>query len=408
MYWSFGHLMSVSDVLTAGAVVRVEVRAVIPLADPRLVALATQAIVEPVHGRDPGGVVVHTVDGEDGDLRLLGTLATVSLGVPCGRCGNAVVVITTGFEVFEAHYRGVWSTAGDVREELLFRERFAVCAARFAGKEPVDGEFLVSLGRSDPLKEVRDSVLELVVVHRCEAGARNDGLETLGSRRSAHRRRRADVGVTDHSDSAVRPLLVGDPFDDVFDVRAVLLAEVIETTTRHAGAAQVHEDDRVATRREVAGESERLVRRDTAGLLLGVDPRRKVRGLRPREDPRARAVGDRAVVRARLEDDRVLLVGLGPDDLEVNANVSGEGSLVLGLAHQGAELRTHRLALGTLETIDLVVAVLDLAHLALELLCSRRPCRRCTHPSGPQRFACALWMRLPALLVRGTESGGPR
>ena len=91
------------------------------------------------------------------------------------------------------------------------------------------------------------------------------------------------------------------PLDDLLEVARVLRAEMVEAALRAAGAAQVHHHDGVAARREVAGQAERLA--------LGV--------LGAGQDPRAVAVGERAVVGAGLEDDREAPGADGPHDLEV-------------------------------------------------------------------------------------------
>src|SRR3712207_8830737 len=55
--------------LCAGARVRGDARAMVPLTDPRLVT-RTHAVVEPIHARRASGVVVDTVHVEDGDVGL--------------------------------------------------------------------------------------------------------------------------------------------------------------------------------------------------------------------------------------------------------------------------------------------------------------------------------------------------
>ena len=83
--------------------------------------------------------------------------------------------------------------------------------------------------------------------------------------------------------------------------RASLRAEVVEAALGAPGPAQIHHHDRVAARGEVPGQPDRLA----------------VRVARLRQDSRAVAVGQRAVVRARLEDDGEAAGGLGSRDLQV-------------------------------------------------------------------------------------------
>ena len=85
------------------------------------------------------------------------------------------------------------------------------------------------------------------------------------------------------------------PFDQPCD------AEVVQAALGATRAAQVHHHHRVAARGEVAGEADRLA----------------VRVARLGQDPRAVAVGERAVVRRGLEDHRGLAGRLRAHDLEV-------------------------------------------------------------------------------------------
>jgi hypothetical protein len=110
--------------------------------------------------------------------------------------------------------------------------------------------------------------------------------------------------VSGQRDASVRPLLVGCPLDDLFDVGGIVRAEVIKAPLRAAGAAQVEHDDRVAARDEVARK-----------------PEHAPLGIAVRQDARAVAVVQRAVIRARFHDGRpgtvAVHVGIGPDDLDV-------------------------------------------------------------------------------------------
>ena len=333
-----------NDVLQTGSVVRVVVGPVVPLADPCFVALVSLARVEPVQRGDTGGVVVYSVNGEDGDVGFRRSLSVVAVGVPRERL---LVVVGTGLKLISGDKCRVGEPAPEPLD--VFAETVPICITQLWEEVTVDREFLVSLGGTNPLEEVGDPVLELVVVHGRQTCARRDGLEYRVPGCRGHRGSRAHVRVSGHAHASVRPLLLTEPGQEVVGVGEVLLPEVIETAAGLPRAAQVGENNGVAARREVPRESKCFVRRR---VVRGIDVGRCGRfELRSGEDSRSRPVGDRAVVGAELEDRRIGLDLFGPHDLDVQHDFPAARLVRVGSAHGHFHLFAD----------DVFVCVLDLA-----------------------------------------------
>lgn len=221
------------------------------------------------------------------------------------------------------------------RELLLARRRGRVRQAAASlvhvvagvvapGQLALDRELLVGEDRAGPLEEEGHAGLELVVVHRGEAGARHDRGQPVGALGRGRGRGRADVGVAGHAHLAVRPASRGGPLDDAPEVVRVGFAQVVEAALGAARAAQVDHHDRVAARGEVAGQADR-----PALVIAGLG-----------QDAGPVAIGEGAVVGAGLEDHGPLPRLAWPHDLDVEALAVGHRDVDL-LAN---DVREQRLA----------------------------------------------------------------